>query len=341
MIKNDVDILNVALKRVAEICNYQVVSFCFTVLAYLLCKFFLNKHNSIVAAYHIMEQSYNLRSPAVKRLMREAQELRDATSEYAARPLDDNLFEWHFTFRGPDGSEYEGGFYHGRITLPPEYPMKPPSIMLLNPNGRFELNKKICLSISGYHPESWRPSWSIRTAILAIIGFLPTKGEGAIGSLDYTTEERKLLARKSCSYSCPSCGLVKDLLIPKSTSKSEDHSMDDKEKLDRELAKLVMISKPKVSREVSSEKQTKEEAEIESNSISQSVAETLRHRTPVETVGTVSESQQEQRNVSPNILHQRHINHSQETTSLKLMIVLVTAIAILLLRRLSKMYVLI
>ena len=45
--------------------------------------------------------------------------------------LQDNLFEWHFTIRGPEGSDFEGGIYHGRIVLPPEYPMKPPSIYLL------------------------------------------------------------------------------------------------------------------------------------------------------------------------------------------------------------------
>jgi len=36
----------------------------------------------------------------------------------------------------------------------------------------------------------------VRTALLAIIGFMPTHGNGAVGSLDYTPEERKLLARK-------------------------------------------------------------------------------------------------------------------------------------------------
>ena len=65
----------------------------------------------------------------------------------------------------------------------------------LQPNGRFETNKKICLSISGHHPESWQPSWSIRTALLAIIGFMPTEGHGTIGSLDYPSDERKALAR--------------------------------------------------------------------------------------------------------------------------------------------------
>jgi ubiquitin-conjugating enzyme E2 J1 len=27
-------------------------------------------------------------------------------------------------------------------------------------NGRFKTNEKICLSISGHHPETWLPSWS-------------------------------------------------------------------------------------------------------------------------------------------------------------------------------------
>ncbi|KAM7308735.1 ubiquitin-conjugating enzyme E2 J1 [Ixodes scapularis] len=175
-----------------------------------------------------MEAQYNLRSPAVKRLMREAKELHDATEEYFAQPLEDNLFEWHFTVRGPPESDFEGGVYHGRVILPPDYPMKPPSIILLTPNGRFEINKKICLSISGHHPESWQPSWSLCTALLAIIGFMPTHGSGAIGSLDYSTEERKQLAKKSQAWSCPSCGPVARLL------KEPSESPDDREAADKE-----------------------------------------------------------------------------------------------------------
>lgn len=68
---------------------------------------------------------------AVKRLMKEAAELREATEMYAAQPMEDNLFEWHFTVRGPPDTDFDGGLYHGRICLPPEYPMKPPTIILL------------------------------------------------------------------------------------------------------------------------------------------------------------------------------------------------------------------
>ncbi|XP_071391096.1 ubiquitin-conjugating enzyme E2 J1 isoform X2 [Centroberyx affinis] len=174
-----------------------------------------------------MENKYNLKSPAVKRLMKEAAELRDPTEHYHAQPLEDNLFEWHFSVRGPPDSDFDGGVYHGRIVLPPEYPMKPPSIILLTPNGRFEVGKKICLSISGHHPETWQPSWSIRTALIAIIGFMPTKGEGAIGSLDYTPEERRALAKKSQDFCCETCGCsMRSALLalsPNSNPSPEDH----------------------------------------------------------------------------------------------------------------------
>lgn len=138
--------------------------------------------------------------------MREAHELSEATSDYHAQPLADNLFEWHFTVRGPADSDFEGGVYHGRILLPPEYPMKPPNIIILTPNGRFETGKKICLSISGHHPETWQPSWSIRTALLALIGFMPTPGQGTIGAIEYPPEERRKLAKKSSVFCCVDCG---------------------------------------------------------------------------------------------------------------------------------------
>ncbi len=77
----------------------------------------------------------------------------------------------------------QGGVYHGRVLLPPEYPFKPPSFMMLTPSGRFETGVKICLSISSHHPEHWQPSWSVRTALTALIAFMPSPGQGALGSL--------------------------------------------------------------------------------------------------------------------------------------------------------------
>jgi len=150
---------------------------------------------------------YNVNNPSIKRILREVKEMEaEPSNQYTAAPLEENLFEWHFTIRGPAGTEFEGGLYHGRIILPPEYPFKPPNIVLLNHSGRFEVGTKICLSISSYHPEHWQPSWSIRTVLVALISFMPTKGEGAIGAIDYPPEERRKFAAKSVNFICEKCG---------------------------------------------------------------------------------------------------------------------------------------
>ena len=150
----------------------------------------------------------NVNNPAVKRIMGELKELTKGARPddfFVAAPMEDNLFEWHFSIRGPAGTAFDGGVYHGKIMLPAEYPFKPPSITLLTPNGRFEVGKKICLSVSAHHPEHWQPAWGIRTIITALIAFMPTKADGALAGLDYTDEERRELAARSHAWHCPSC----------------------------------------------------------------------------------------------------------------------------------------
>lgn len=293
-----------------------------------------------------MESRYNLKSPAVKRLMKEAAELKDATDHYHAQPLEDNLFEWHFTVRGPPDSDFDGGIYHGRIVLPPEYPMKPPSIILLTANGRFEVGKKICLSISGHHPETWQPSWSIRTALLAIIGFMPTKGEGAIGSLDYTPEERKALAKRSQDYFCEACGIgMKSALLPLNS----ESSRDDKE--DRELARQIsftaQVNPPGSSQtEENKQPQTSPEPDLTTSTTPQAEAhdgqpnsgEEAAQSTP--TVNTSRSPRQrrahQRRNpASPGLIEvQHHAVNGSNTGSAILIVVLTFALAALLFRRL-------
>lgn len=152
-------------------------------------------------------------SHAVKRIKADIREMTtNPSDQYVAEPLEDNMFEWHFTLRGPPGTDFDGGVYHGRILLPAEYPMKPPNIVFLTPNGRFQVGKKICLSISAHHPEHWQPAWGIRLILEALISFFPTEGKGAIGSLDWTPRERCELAQRSATWSCPRCGCAAELL---------------------------------------------------------------------------------------------------------------------------------
>ena len=70
---------------------------------------------------------------------------------------------------------YEGGIYHGKLTFPKEYPLKPPGIVMLTPSGRFEVNKKICMSYSDFHPELWNPLWGVATIVIGTISFMMTE----------------------------------------------------------------------------------------------------------------------------------------------------------------------
>ena len=169
--------------------------------------------------------SHNKKSSAVKRILSEARELKESTSEYTAYPLDDNIFEWHFTLRGPSQSEFEEGYYHGRILLPIEYPFRPPDVMILTPNGRWELNKKICLTFTGFHEEMWQPAWGIRTALIGVQAFMSARAEAAvgIGSLDYPIAERERLAKLSGDWKCPVCETTNRETLPKAENTSRTH----------------------------------------------------------------------------------------------------------------------
>jgi len=114
-----------------------------------------------------------------------------------------NILEWHFSFTGPTGSAYEHGVYHGRIRLPSEYPRKAPSISMLTPNGRWEINKDICFSgATAYHPENWDMSWNLRTITLALKSHMLTKAQ-EVGGVSSTKERKERLALESRLFVCP------------------------------------------------------------------------------------------------------------------------------------------
>ncbi|KAF5324683.1 hypothetical protein D9611_004362 [Ephemerocybe angulata] len=175
-------------------------------------------------------KSLNKNNSAVKRIMQEARELaNDPCTDYHAAPLEDDIFEWHCTLRGSPGTEFEGGLYHFRILLPAEYPFRPPSIMMLTPSGRFELNTKICISFTNYHEELWQPAWGVRTALVGLQGFFPLKGQLAagVGSVESHPTERKRLAALSRDWTCPTCKVANKDILPDPNTSSPSSSKPD------------------------------------------------------------------------------------------------------------------
>ncbi|KAJ2362379.1 Ubiquitin-conjugating enzyme E2 6 [Coemansia sp. RSA 2611] len=140
------------------------------------------------------------KTAATKRLNKEYLMIQKSPPEFiTAKPLEKNILEWHFIITGPPETPYEGGQYHGRLIFPKDYPFKPPSIQMITPNGRFEVNKDICTSMSNFHPESWNPSWSVATIITGMLSMM-TGDERTTGGIESSDAERKRLAQASHAF---------------------------------------------------------------------------------------------------------------------------------------------
>ena len=184
---------------------------------------------------------FSSKNTTIKRILKEASELANQPSlDYHAAPLENDLFEWHFTLRGtPAPSHFEGGLYHGRIVLPHSYPLKPPSFRFLTPTGRFEVNREICLSISGHHEETWQPAWGIRTALVAIRSFMDTDAKGQLGGMDASEEVRKRLAGQSKAWKCGVCAKNNETIMWEQEEAVKEHGGEGKKEVVPEELRLA------------------------------------------------------------------------------------------------------
>ncbi|KAH0877733.1 hypothetical protein HID58_065127 [Brassica napus] len=148
----------------------------------------------------------------IKRLQKEYRALcKEPVSHVVARPSPNDILEWHYVLEGSDGTPFAGGFYYGKIKFPPEYPYKPPGITMTTPNGRFITQKKICLSMSDFHPESWNPMWSVSSILTGLLSFMLSLNVVLVvqmdtspttGSVNTTVAEKQRLAKSSLAFNC-------------------------------------------------------------------------------------------------------------------------------------------
>ena len=113
---------------------------------------------------------------AVKRAMKEMEqsdiENQDTASELYWILFDkENISKVQLLIQGPEGTPYEGGFYHFSCTLPENYPFKNPSCKYLTTGqGKIRFNPnlykcgKVCLSILGtWQGPAWSSAMNLRT----------------------------------------------------------------------------------------------------------------------------------------------------------------------------------
>lgn len=136
-----------------------------------------------------------------KRLHNELKDLNKNKMEFIQGIQDENnKLVFYFLLKGDKGSSYDGGYYIGKILLPQDYPVKPGDFLMLTPNGRFDIDKKICLSNTGYHLDSSSPIWSIRNVLLGIYSIWMDDKESGISHIKQTSQQRKEHAKKSIEY---------------------------------------------------------------------------------------------------------------------------------------------
>lgn len=156
----------------------------------------------------------------VKRLQKEYRALcKEPVSHIVARPSPNDILEWHYVLEGSQGTPFAGGYYYGKIKFPADYPFKPPGISMTTPNGRFMTQKKICLSMSDFHPESWNPMWSVSSILTGLLSFMMDNSP-TTGSVNTTVAEKQRLAKASMAFNCKNATFRK--LFPEYVEKYEE-----------------------------------------------------------------------------------------------------------------------
>lgn len=191
---------------------------------------------------------------AQKRLRKEAQKIRSSPPPFITALPTKNLLEWRFVIEGPPDSPFDGGFFQGKLTFPPQYPSKPPSIIMITPSGRFKVNTKICLSMSDFHPETWSPMWGVSSVLIGLLSFM-TADEETTGSIVTTDKEKQQFAKDSYAFNCKDtlfCKLFPNILL-KSRQKSENKSLLSSEEIivDREGLADICISSDSEKKKIS------------------------------------------------------------------------------------------
>ncbi|GAA5859962.1 hypothetical protein JCM8547_003035 [Rhodosporidiobolus lusitaniae] len=115
--------------------------------------------------------------PQAMSAKRIAKEMKDLASTAlpegcTAGPRDtDNVYEWDATIDGPPDSPYEGGCFALHITLPSDYPFRPPKVQFLTKIYHCNINSQggICLDIL---KNQWSPALSIVKVLLSVASLL-------------------------------------------------------------------------------------------------------------------------------------------------------------------------
>jgi len=165
-----------------------------------------------------------------------------------------NMLTWNFLIFGQKDTDYVGGEYVGEIVFDIKYPYTAPEFKIKTPNGRFEIEKKICLSNSNFHQSEWRINWTIHAIILGFVSIMNEEDrKGSVGHIECTKEERKKLAEKSIEWNLKNMPIIykklkedylgKDIVENSENKKILEFSLDDIQNKIKVLNDLMTVHK--------------------------------------------------------------------------------------------------
>ncbi|KAH7984043.1 ubiquitin-conjugating enzyme E2 Z [Rhipicephalus sanguineus] len=138
----------------------------------------VTKNSLIVASWDPMLHLNEQPTPScLTRVTRDIAEIKaDPLPGIFIFPEESDLTRIHAIVVGPEGTPYEGGFFHFFMKCPPNYPVVPPRVRIMTTDaGRVRFNPnlyacgKVCLSILGTWPgPAWSPVQNIGTVLISI-----------------------------------------------------------------------------------------------------------------------------------------------------------------------------
>jgi len=113
---------------------------------------------------------------SARRMLKEIkalQEERGLTKDvFLWRPEEDNLHRWKAWIQGPADTPFQDAYFELIITVPDEYPLRPPSVSFLtkvfHPNVHYKTGE-ICLDLL---KDAWTPAFTLQSVCRAIIMLL-------------------------------------------------------------------------------------------------------------------------------------------------------------------------
>ena len=125
---------------------------------------------------------------ALRRIRKELDDLKLNPPEgFSTSPVNDrDLFHWQASIMGPRDSPYQGGTFFLNISIPMDYPYKPPKCNFTTRIYHPNINSNGTISIDILH-DDWDPSYTLRKILSTVLLLMiyPNPDYGLVPEIAY------------------------------------------------------------------------------------------------------------------------------------------------------------